>query len=162
MKAWSGARQEIRLPLPEPVKYMYQGRCVQPTIGLRAEFPMEELEKGLKGLQGVAVPWGVVETVPTGQDPPPPRAPEDWAINHGGTQGSSCICGREWPCWTSVGGAVLGLKRVLCSSVGECQGRKAGVGGWVGGWVEEHPHRSRGMGDRMEVSKEETWKGNNI
>jgi hypothetical protein len=30
-----------------------------------------------------------------------------------------------------------------CPSVGECEGGEEGVGGWVG----EHPHRSRGRGD---------------
>jgi hypothetical protein len=38
-----------------------------------------------------------------------------------------------------VGGAALGPVGVRCLSVGECQGRKAGVGGWVG----EHPYRGR-------------------
>jgi hypothetical protein len=28
----------------------------------------------------------------------------------GGTHGSGSICGRVWPCWTSVRGAVLGLR----------------------------------------------------
>jgi hypothetical protein len=41
---------------------------------------------------------------------------------------------------TSVEGEALGPEGVLCPSVGECQGRESGVGGWVG----EHTHRSRG------------------
>jgi hypothetical protein len=52
---------------------------------------------------------------------------------HGGTHGSSLICGREWPCWTSVGGAALGPEGVRCPSVGKFPGWKMGVGGWVGG-----------------------------
>jgi hypothetical protein len=32
-----------------------------------------------------------------------------------------------------VGGVALGPKCVQCPSVGECQDRKARVGGWVGG-----------------------------
>jgi hypothetical protein len=44
-----------------------------------------------------------------------------------------------------VGGAVLGPEGLQCYSVGECQGRKVGVGGLVG----EHPHR--GMGRRVGV-----------
>jgi hypothetical protein len=47
---------------------------------------------------------------------------------HGGTHGSSHICSRGWPCWTSVGGEALGSVKVLCPSVGECQDREAGVG----------------------------------
>jgi hypothetical protein len=61
---------------------------------------------------------------------------------HGGTQGSGHICGRRRPCWTSVGGVGFGPEEALCPSVGECQGRKAGVVGWLG----EHPHRVRGRG----------------
>jgi hypothetical protein len=53
-----------------------------------------------------------------------------------------CICGRGWPCWTSVGGEALGPEGVQCPSVGECQGGNMGVGGWV----REHPHRSRERG----------------
>jgi hypothetical protein len=58
------------------------------------------------------------------------------------THGSGHICGRGWPCWTSVGGEVLRPKGTQCPSIGECQGRKTGVGGWMG----EHPHRGRGRG----------------
>ena len=36
-------------------------------------------------------------------------------------------------------GEALGPMKARCPSVGECQGREAGVGGWV----VEHPHRSR-------------------
>ena len=42
-----------------------------------------------------------------------------------------------------MGEAALGLVKVQCPSVGECQGRKVGAGRWVG----EHPHRSRGRED---------------
>ena len=38
--------------MPEPDKY--KGRCSQPTIGLSIGSPIEELEKGLKELKGVA------------------------------------------------------------------------------------------------------------
>jgi hypothetical protein len=30
------------------------------------------------------------------------------------------------------------------------------------GWVGEHPHRSRGQGNWIEVSEGATWKGENI
>jgi hypothetical protein len=48
---------------------------------------------------------------------------------HGRTHGSSCICSRDWPSWSSMGGEALGPVKVLCPSIGECQGQKAGVGG---------------------------------
>jgi hypothetical protein len=38
-----------------------------------------------------------------------------------------------------MGGEVLGPVKAQCPSVGECQGREAGVGRWEG----EHHHRSR-------------------
>jgi hypothetical protein len=36
--------------------YKYKGGCSQPTIGLRVESPIEELEKGLKELKEFATP----------------------------------------------------------------------------------------------------------
>ena len=53
---------------------------------------------------------------------------------HGGTHGSSCICSRGWPSWSSMGGDAIGLVKVLCSSIGECQGQEAGVGELVSRW----------------------------
>ena len=50
---------------------------------------------------------------------------------HGGTYGSSCICSREWPCWTSKGGEALGPDKARCPSIVECQEREAEVGGLV-------------------------------
>ena len=44
------------------------------------------------------------------------------------------------PCWASMEGEALGPVKAGCYSVGECQGREAGVGGWF----EEHPCRIRG------------------
>jgi hypothetical protein len=67
---------------------------------------------------------------------------------YGETHGSSCICSRGWPCWASMGGEVLGSVTVLCPSVGECDCREAGVGGWV----DEYLHRSGGRGG--------IWEGN--
>jgi hypothetical protein len=29
-----------------------------------------------------------------------------------------------------MGGEVLGLSKILCSSIGECQGQEVGMGGW--------------------------------
>jgi hypothetical protein len=48
---------------------------------------------------------------------------------HGGTRVSSRICCRGWPRWSSMGGEALGPVKVLCLSIGECQGQEAGVGG---------------------------------
>jgi len=50
---------------------------------------------------------------------------------HGQTHGSSCIC-RGWPCWVPMGGEALGPVKAGPPSVGECQGRKAERGGWMG------------------------------
>jgi hypothetical protein len=50
---------------------------------------------------------------------------------HGGTRDSSCICRREWPSWSSMGGEALGSVKVLCPSIGQCQGQEAEVGGLV-------------------------------
>jgi hypothetical protein len=57
-----------------------------------------------------------------------------------------------------MGREALGLVKVGCSSVGECQGGEAGVGGMVG----EHPHRNRGRRMGEEGSRGETRKGDNI
>jgi hypothetical protein len=57
------------------------------------------------------------------------------------THGSSCICSRGWLSGSSMGGDALSPVKVLCPSIGECQGQEAGVGGLVsvcvwggGGW----------------------------
>jgi hypothetical protein len=42
-------------------------------------------------------------------------------------------------------GEALGSVKAQCPSVGEFKGKEAGVGGWV----EEHSHRSRGREDRI-------------
>jgi hypothetical protein len=42
-----------------------------------------------------------------------------------------------------MGGEALGPEKAQCPSVGKCQGREAGVAGWM----EEQPHRSRGRED---------------
>jgi hypothetical protein len=49
---------------------------------------------------------------------------------HSGTHGSSCICSTGWPSLSSMGGVALGPVKVLCPSIGECQGQEVGVGGW--------------------------------
>jgi hypothetical protein len=60
-----------------------------------------------------------------------------------------------------MGGEALGPKKARCPSVGEFEVREVGVGGWV----REHPHRSRrrdnGIGGFREQGRG-TKKGNNI
>jgi hypothetical protein len=41
-----------------------------------------------------------------------------------------------------MGGKTLGPVKTRFPSVGECQGEEVGVGGWVG----DHPHRSKRVG----------------
>ena len=71
---------------------------------------------------------------------------------HGGTHGSSYICSRGWPCWTSMEGEGLGPVKARCPSIGELQNRKAGVGGLV----------SRGSREGMGGFGWETRKVDNI
>jgi hypothetical protein len=52
---------------------------------------------------------------------------------HGGTHGSSYICIRGWPSWSSMGGEAICPVKVLWPSIGECQGQKAELGGLVSG-----------------------------
>jgi hypothetical protein len=72
---------------------------------------------------------------------------------HGGTHGSSCICSRGWPSWSSMGGEVLGPPKVPGPSIREWQGQEVGMGGFV--------NRARGeaMGG---FSEGETRKGDKI
>ena len=55
---------------------------------------------------------------------------------HGATHGAGYICGRGWPCWTSVGGEALRPEGVQCPSVGEFQGGRMGVVEWGAGGGE--------------------------
>jgi hypothetical protein len=57
---------------------------------------------------------------------------------HDGTHGSNCMCSRGWSSWSSIEGEALGPLKIICPSVGECQGQKAVVGGWLAGrgWKE--------------------------
>jgi hypothetical protein len=40
------------------------------------------------------------------------------------------ICSRGWPCGTLVRGNAFGLVKAPCLSLGECQDREVGVGGF--------------------------------
>jgi hypothetical protein len=68
---------------------------------------------------------------------------------HGGTHGSSCICSRGWPSWSSVGGEGLGPVKVLCPSIRKCQGQEVGVSGLV----------CRGRGEGWGLSEGKLGKG---
>jgi hypothetical protein len=93
---------------------------------LNAGTPMEELGKGLKELKEFVTTGRT--TISTNQTPQCSQGLNHQPKGtHGGTHGSSCICSRGWPC--------LGINvKARCPSVGECESREAGVGGWVGGW----------------------------
>jgi hypothetical protein len=118
---------------------------------------LEELEEGLKELRGFHSTIGGATTVSIGQtlwcSQGLDHQPEG---THGGNHGSCFICGRGWPCWTSVEGVALGPEGVRCASVGDA---KAGRWEWVGVCVGEHPHRGSGEGIGG-FQKEEmgTWK----
>jgi hypothetical protein len=83
---------------------------------------MKELEKGPKDLKGFAAPkeeqqYELACTPQSSQElNHQPRS------THGGTHGSSCICSRGWPTWSSVGGEALCPMKVICPNVEECQG----------------------------------------
>ena len=113
-------------------------QMLQLTIGLSTGIPDVRGEKGLKELKGFAALWRNNSV-----NRPDPRS--SWGLDHQpkNTHGPGHLCGREWPCWTSVGGEALGPEGVQCPSVGEYQGGKMEVGGWVG----EHAHRGRGRED---------------
>ena len=55
-----------------------------------------------------------------------------------------------------MGGEALGSGKVLCPSIGECQGQEAEVGKLVSRVMGEDPHRSRGKRDRIWG----LWRGN--
>jgi hypothetical protein len=104
---------------------------------------MEELEKVLKVLRVFAVPWGsnsinwvdTLELLGTGPPTKEYTWRDPWFWQHMWQRMALDISGRSGPS--------TGPERVQCSSVGKCQGRKMGVGGWV----EKHPHRDSGRRD---------------
>jgi hypothetical protein len=121
---------------------------------------MEEMEKGLKELRGFAAPSGEQQCQPAR---PPPQSSRGLAhqpkSTRVGTHGSSYVCSRGWPCCTSVAGATLGSEVVRSLSVGECQGGKTGVGGWVGGGA---PSQKKGEEDRIKGFRRGDLHGENI
>ena len=100
----------------------YIGRCSHPTIGMSAGLHDGGIEEETEGAEECCNPmkgaaWLTRQT-------PTPGAP-----THEGSHGTGCICGRGWLCWTSVRGEALGTEGIRCPNIGECQGRKMGVGG---------------------------------
>jgi hypothetical protein len=61
--------------------------------------------------------------------------------SHGGTHGSSCICSRGWLSQSSMGREALSPVKVLCPSIGECQGQQWE---WVS-WRAEGGRGDRGV-----------------
>jgi hypothetical protein len=100
---------------------------LQPTIGLSSGVPDGGVGEGTEGAEEVC---SLMEgaTVLIGQTPPP-ELPGTGPPTKKNAYGAGHICGREWPCWTSVGEEAFGPSGVQCPSVGECQDRRMGVGG---------------------------------
>jgi hypothetical protein len=92
--------------------------------------PSRGVRERTEGAEGVCSPIEGT-TISTNQTPQSSQG-----LNHqpkgtpGGTCDSSCICSRGWFCRTSMGGKTLGPVKAACPSVGESQGREAGVGAW--------------------------------
>jgi hypothetical protein len=126
--------------LPEPDKD--RGGSSQPTTGPSLGVPDGGGGEGTEGAEGVCSPTEGVG-VSIGR-----TSWSSWALDrqpknsHRAIHGAGHICGREWPCWTSAGGEAIGSESVRCPSVGECQGSRTEVGGWV----REHPRRKQGEG----------------
>jgi hypothetical protein len=99
---------------------------------------MKELDKVPKELKGFAGPYEeqhyeltITPQSSLGLNHQPKKT-------HGMTRGSNCICSRGWPSRSLMGGEALGPVKVLCPSIGDCQGQEAGLGGLVSkGSVEE-------------------------
>jgi hypothetical protein len=91
-------------------------------------------------VEGVCNPIGR-RTVSTNQTP---WSSQGLSHQQRSTHGSSCICYRRWPYHASMGGEVFGPMKAR--QMPQCRGTKGREMG-VGGWVEEHPHRSRGRED---------------
>jgi hypothetical protein len=70
---------------------------------------MEELEKELKELKRFVTPYIGRTTISTNQIPQSSQGLNHQPRStHGETHGSSCICSREWPRRSSMGGEILG------------------------------------------------------
>jgi hypothetical protein len=95
--------------------HTFRGGCSQPPIGLSTSSPTKELEKGPKKLKELA------DRKNNNMYQPVPQSSQELnnqpKSTHGGTHGSSCICIRGWPCWTSMGGEALGPEMTQCRRI---------------------------------------------
>ena len=100
----------------------------QPTIGVTLGVSAGGVGVGTEGTEGVCRPMeGAI--LSKGQTPWSSRELDHQPNStHGVTHGTGYICGRGWPCWSSVGGEALGSEGVQCPSVG-FKGEKTEVGG---------------------------------
>jgi hypothetical protein len=131
-----------------PVPDKYRDGSSQPTIGLSTASPKMELEKGPMELKRMESPGGT--TFWTNQKFQSSQGGDHQRKStHGGTYGSSCICIRGWPSWSSMGGEAFGPVKALCLSIGELQGQKVGVCGMVsrgwGIWGFQRGNQERGQ-----------------
>ena len=88
--------------------------------------PIEELEKGLKELNGFATIGRTTKSINQ-------ILQSSQELNHqskstdGATEGSSYICSRQWPYQILMGREALVPLKAQCPSVGECQGKETAV-----------------------------------
>jgi hypothetical protein len=105
-----------------------------------------------EGAKAVCIPIG--GTISTNQIPQTSNGlNHQQKSTHRCTHGSKCICSREWPCWTSMGGETLGSAKARCPTVGDCQDSEAIVGGLVSrvGWDKVFSEEKPGKGIIFEM-----------
>jgi hypothetical protein len=119
---------------------------------------MEKLKKAVIELRGFTAPWREQQCQLARPLWSHLRLNHQPKNTHEVTHATGHICGREWPCWTSVGGEALGPEGVWCPNVWQYQGGRTGVGGWVRSNLIEAGGGRMGYGG----SEGETWKGENI
>jgi hypothetical protein len=111
--------------------WQIQTKCSQSTMGLSRGFQWRSLRKDWRIWQGL-------QPHRKNKINQPDPCQNIQRLNHQPkssleeTHGSSCICSRGWSCRASVGREDLSPVKAQCPSVGECQGGKLGVGGWLG------------------------------
>ena len=124
-----------------PVPDKYRSGWSQPSIGQSTGFPNEGTRQSTQRAEGVCSPIRGI-TIWTNQ-----YLQSSLGLNylskttHGGTHGSSCICSRVCPSWSSIGGEALCPVKVICPSIWDGQGQEEGVGELVS------RGRGEGIGD---------------
>ena len=97
---------------------------------------MEKLEEGLMERNRIATPQEEAKKKKKSINHTLPELPETKLTTidtHGVNHGYNCICCRGLLYLASMGGEALGVVEVQYSSLVECYGSEAGVGGWVSG-----------------------------